>query len=136
MKILVSSIELTKEDRGFVRFRAQTSAVGEIGVLVRDTAPFENVIRMLYSAYEAALLAKEAEAVKNRATPDPWIKRVYDLTTEYHVRTGKKVVIHDLLESFFATSIQTVDIEDRDAFMRRLEERLSLDAKVSEDAVG
>lgn len=53
-----------------------------------------------------------------------WLQRMYALTTEYHRKTGKKVHIVDLLDDFFATSLQTIDEEDQPLFEARLVERM------------
>lgn len=62
---------------------------------------------------------------KPKTASDPWIKEMYKITTDYCTRTGKKVVIHDLLEMFFVNTLQQIDEEDRPLFERRLRERLA-----------
>lgn len=79
----------------------------------------------LYNYHETFKDADTGHIEKPRRAADPWIAIMYDITNEYHKRTGKKVQIADLLSSFFAESLQAIEQDDRALFEKRLRERLA-----------
>lgn len=85
------------------------------------------VIEVILRAQSDMLYANGplTEKTPDKAPADPWIREIYDLTTDFHKETGKKVQISDLLEAFMANGIKDIEPEDRELFSKRLRARLN-----------
>jgi hypothetical protein len=84
------------------------------------------VIEVILRAQSDALYVEGplTEKTPDKAVGDPWIREMYDLTTNFHKETGKKVQISDLLEAFMCVALKDVEQEDRELFGKRLRARL------------
>lgn len=103
-------------------------APARIGATVfqRGVSVVEVILRAQqeYNYHNVHKLDPEPVDAHKKAT-DPWITEVYAVTNEYHKRTGKKVVLGDLLEAALAETVFNVSEDDRGWFMVQLKERLA-----------
>lgn len=122
-----------RNDRSGITIEFEPTGGGKlVGTFVDRNSPafgvLENFKRRLeprlVSEAEPELPVISPEEPKQSEESKSFVRRCYDLTTRFHIATGKKVVIHDLLEAFFASTIKDIDEEDQALFEARLVERL------------